>query len=98
MAGTRRATSSNEARSSSSTTESRTATTVAVRNPPAKKAISPIGCPTPISARGTGSSSSRTSKRPDTTTNTASAGVFCKTSVSPLSRRRILARDQISAC
>jgi hypothetical protein len=44
------------------------------------------------------SPSSRTSNRPDTTTNTASAGVFCKTSVSPLGRRRILARDQTSAC
>src|SRR4030088_663016 len=52
MAGTRRATSSNEARSSSSTTESRTATTVAGRNPPAKKAISPIGWAPPIFAPG----------------------------------------------
>src|SRR5262249_33629208 len=86
----------NEGRSSSSTTESRAAMIVAVRNMPEKNPVSPIGSPTPISLMAHGCPCTQTSNRPDTTTKTESEGVFWRTRTSPRCRLTILACDQIA--
>ncbi len=59
---------SNSGRPSRSTTLSRRAVTVAVRVPPARNAISPIGWPGPTSATICARPSSVMAKRPVTTT------------------------------
>jgi hypothetical protein len=59
---------SKSARRKRSTRLSRMARTVAVRLPPARNAISPIGWPAPISASGAGRPSKVTENRPETTT------------------------------
>ena len=59
--------SSNSVRPSRSTRLSRSAVTVAVRAPPARKAISPIGWPGPSSATASRRPSMVTANRPVTT-------------------------------
>ena len=74
---------SKSARFRPSTRPSRSASTVAVLVPPARKAISPIGWPGPISEIASARPSRRTAKRPDTTMNIESAASPCRTRTSP---------------
>ena len=73
----------NSTRESASTRLSRIAVTVAVRVPPVRNAISPTGWPAPISVTGVCVPSRRTEKRPETTTNSASASSPCRMRTSP---------------
>ena len=74
------------------TTLSRIAVTVAVRVPPVRNAISPIGCSGPISAMGSRRPSLVTAKRPVRTMKRSSAGSPWRTSTSP----RLSARVSVS--
>ena len=73
--------------SSFMTTLSRAAVTVAVRAPPARNAISPIGEPGPISAIGASRPATLTSKRPLSTMNRASDVSSWWTSTPPRATR-----------